>query len=165
MSFALGCGQRGQCRDNSQLGRVNRYWPTIRSSGDDELPLAESAQGTNHCSYPPELPFVPPYQPPFVGTTNHGSEGVRTTVRTEESYTDSESSPEKESPSIATEAKKEGIADKEARRKRRSTQGVQTGSGSRRVGRRFEAWGHGLRGQGCRPGPEVHKAPRDLAEC
>ena len=79
-----------QIEGNSKLGQVNRYRPIIRSSGGDELALGESAHGTNGCSHAPEPTFAPPYEPLFVGATNHGSEGVRTTVRTEDPYTDPE---------------------------------------------------------------------------
>jgi hypothetical protein len=83
--------------DNSKRGALNRYWPIVRNGVSE----ADDVEGTNHRSYPPELPFVGGYEPPFVGGTNHGSEGVRTTVRTEDPYEDPETSPERKSPSAA----------------------------------------------------------------
>ena len=94
--------------DNSKRGVFNRYWPVIRDDGADgvearlypsgspELPLGVGEQPGGY-----EPPFVGGHEPPFVGGTNHGSEGVRTTVRTEDPYKDPETSPERESPSAA----------------------------------------------------------------
>jgi hypothetical protein len=63
--------------DNSRRGKINRYWPIIRS-GLDEKPGADLGEGTNAGSHPPdETPKLP-----FVSPTNHSSERVRTSVRT-----------------------------------------------------------------------------------
>jgi hypothetical protein len=90
---------RGHLRieDNSKRGEANAYWPIIRNEvSEDDIDV----EGTNHRSYPPELPFAGGREPPFVGGTNRGSEGVRTRVRTEDPYEHPESFL-KETPSAA----------------------------------------------------------------